>query len=77
MTKLRNASSWTVARLPARDLTDVAFEVATPRLERLGPAPAIDDASFGVTESTGKLPHEDHGAAHDTAPSPPARTSAP
>jgi hypothetical protein len=77
MTKLRNASSWTVARLPARDLTDVAFEVATPRVERLGPAPAVDDASFGVTESTGKLPDEERGAARDATPSPPARTSAP
>jgi hypothetical protein len=44
MTKRRNPNSWTVVRLPERDLTEVVLELAAPLLERLGPAPAIDDA---------------------------------
>ena len=44
MTKRRNPNSWTVVRLPERDLTEVVLEFAAPLLERLDPAPAIDDA---------------------------------
>lgn len=44
MTKRRDPNSWTVVRLPERDLAEVVLELAAPLLERLGPAPAIDDA---------------------------------
>jgi hypothetical protein len=40
----RDPHSWTVVRLPERDLAELVLEVAAPLLERLGPAPAIDDA---------------------------------
>lgn len=36
--------SWTVVRLPERDLAECVLELAAPLLQRLGPAPAIDDA---------------------------------
>ena len=35
---------WTVVRLPERDLGELVFELAAPLLERLGQAPAADDA---------------------------------
>jgi hypothetical protein len=35
---------WTVVRLPERDLAALVLELAAPLLERLGPAPAIDEA---------------------------------
>lgn len=44
MRKRRNPNSGTVVRLPERDLAEVVLELAVPLLERLGPAPAIDDA---------------------------------
>jgi len=44
MTRRRDPNSWTVVRLPERDLAEVVLELAAPLLERLGPAPAIDDA---------------------------------
>jgi hypothetical protein len=40
----RDAYSWTVVRLPERDLAELVLELATPLLEKLGAAPAIDDA---------------------------------
>lgn len=40
----RDPYSWTVARLPERDLAEVVLEFAAPLLERLGPAPAVDNA---------------------------------
>jgi len=48
MTKHRDPNSWTVVRLPERDLAEVVLELAAPLLERLGRAPAIDDARAGV-----------------------------
>lgn len=44
MTKRRDPYSWTVVRLPERELAEVVLELAAPLLERLGPAPAVDDA---------------------------------
>jgi hypothetical protein len=44
MSRRRNPTSWTVVRLPQGDLAEVVLELAAPLLERLGPAPAIDDA---------------------------------
>ena len=44
MTQRRDPNSWTVVRLPERDLADVILELAAPLLERLGPAPSIEDA---------------------------------
>jgi hypothetical protein len=40
----RDPYSWTVVRLPERDLAERVLALASPLLERLGPAPAIDDA---------------------------------
>lgn len=40
----RDPYSWSVVRLPERDLSELVLELAAPLLERLGPAPAIDDA---------------------------------
>ena len=40
----RDPHSWTVVRLPERDLSELVLELAAPLLERLGPAPAVDDA---------------------------------
>ena len=40
----RDPDSWTVVRLPERDLGEVVLELAAPLLERLGPSPAVDDA---------------------------------
>jgi hypothetical protein len=44
MTRRRDPNSWTVVRLPERDLAEVILELAAPLLERLGPAPSIEDA---------------------------------
>lgn len=35
----RDPYSWTVVRLPERDLSELVLELAAPLLERLGPAP--------------------------------------
>lgn len=40
----RDPYSWTVVRLPERDLAELVLELAAPLLEKLGPAPAIDAA---------------------------------
>jgi hypothetical protein len=47
----RDPNSWTVVRLSERDLADVVLEFAAPLLERLGPAPAVDDARAAVALS--------------------------
>ncbi len=44
----RNPNSWSVVRLPERDLAELVLELAAPLLERIGPAPAIDDARAAV-----------------------------
>jgi len=44
----RDPTSWTVVRLPERDLAELVLELAAPLLQRLGPAPAIDDARAAV-----------------------------
>lgn len=49
MTRRRDPNSWTVVRLPERDLADIVFELAAPLLERLGPAASMDDARAAVT----------------------------
>lgn len=43
MTRRRDPNSWTVVRLPERDLTAVVSELAAPLLTRLGANPSIDD----------------------------------
>jgi hypothetical protein len=48
MTRRRDPNSWTVVRLPERDLAEVVLELAAPLLERLGPAPSIEDARGAV-----------------------------
>lgn len=48
MTRRRDPSSWTVVRLPERDLADVILELAAPLLERLGPAPSIEGARGAI-----------------------------
>jgi hypothetical protein len=48
MTRRRDRNSWTVVRLPERDLAESVLDLAAPLLERLGPAPAIDDARAAV-----------------------------
>lgn len=45
----RDPNSWTVVRLPERDLAEVVSDLAAPLLERLGPAPAADDARAAVS----------------------------
>lgn len=40
----RDPYSWTVVHLPERDLAELILDLATPLLEKLGRAPAIDDA---------------------------------
>jgi hypothetical protein len=47
----RDPYSWTV-RLPERDLAELVLEFAAPLLERLGPAPGIDDARAEMTGAT-------------------------
>lgn len=44
----RDPNSWTVVRLPERDLAALVLELAAPLLEKLGPAPAVDDARAAV-----------------------------
>jgi hypothetical protein len=44
----RDPYSWSVVRLPERDLAELVLELAAPLLERLGPAPAIDEARAAV-----------------------------
>lgn len=44
----REPYSYTVVRLPERDLAEIVLELAAPLLERLGPAPAVDDARAAV-----------------------------
>lgn len=44
----RDPNSWTVVRLPERELSELVLEFAAPLLERLGPAPAVDDARAAV-----------------------------
>ena len=48
MTRRRDPDSWTVVRLPERDLAEVVLELAAPLLERLGPAPSVEDARRAV-----------------------------
>lgn len=45
----RDPYSWTVVRLPERDLAEVVLELAAPLLERLGPAPVIEEARAAVS----------------------------
>jgi hypothetical protein len=44
----RDPYSWTVVRLPERDLAEIVLELAAPLLERLGPARVTDDARATV-----------------------------
>ncbi|HEY6558848.1 MAG TPA: hypothetical protein VI072_16300 [Polyangiaceae bacterium] len=44
----RDPYSWTVVRLPERDLAERVLELAAPLLGRLGPAPAIDDGRVAI-----------------------------
>jgi hypothetical protein len=44
----RDPYSWTVVRLPERDLGQIVLELAAPLLERLDPAPSADDARAAV-----------------------------
>jgi hypothetical protein len=44
----RDPHSWTVVRLPGRDLAELVVDLAAPLLERLGPAPAVDDARAAI-----------------------------
>ncbi len=53
MTRRRDPHSWTVVRLPERDLAELVLELAAPLLERLGPAPAIEDARQAVALAVG------------------------
>ena len=48
MTRRRDPTSWTVVRLPERDLADVVLELAAPLLERLGPAPSMEGARGAI-----------------------------
>jgi hypothetical protein len=48
MTRRRDPNSWTVVRLPERDLAEVVLELAAPLLERLGLAPSIEDARGAI-----------------------------
>lgn len=48
MTRRRDPYSWTVVRLPERDLAELVLELAAPLLDRLGSAPALDEARAAV-----------------------------
>ena len=48
MTRRRDSNSWMVVRLPERDLAELVLELAVPLLERLGPAPMIEDARAAI-----------------------------
>jgi hypothetical protein len=43
MIRRRDPHSWTVVRLPGRDLAETVLEFAAPTIERLGPAPSLED----------------------------------
>jgi hypothetical protein len=43
MTRRRDPHSWTVVRLPEHDLAETILEFAAAIIERLGPAPALED----------------------------------
>jgi hypothetical protein len=43
MTRRRDPHSFTVVRLPERDLAETIFEFASPAIARLGPAPSLED----------------------------------
>src|ERR1044071_726190 len=44
MTRRRDPNSWTVVRLPERDLAELILELVAPLLDRLGPTRTIEDA---------------------------------
>lgn len=44
----RDPYSWTVVRLPERDLAETVLEFAAPLLEGLGPEPAVEDVRAAV-----------------------------
>lgn len=44
----RDPHAWSIVRLPERDLSEVVLELAAPLLDRLGPAPSVDDARAAV-----------------------------
>lgn len=44
----RDPNSWTVVRLPERKLEELVLDLAAPLLEKLGPAPVIDEARAAV-----------------------------
>ncbi|MFC1641590.1 hypothetical protein ACFL5O_02710 [Myxococcota bacterium] len=48
MTQRCDPYSWTVVRLPERDLAEVVLEFAAPLLEKLGPKPTIEDARGAI-----------------------------
>jgi len=49
MTRRRHdPNSWTVVRLPERDLGDVVLELAAPLIERLGPVDSTEDARRAI-----------------------------
>jgi hypothetical protein len=48
MTRGRDPNSWTVVRLPERDLAELILELAAPLLDRLGPTPTIEDARGAI-----------------------------
>lgn len=48
MTPRRDPNSWTVVRLPERDLAELILELAAPLLDRLGPTPPIEDARGAI-----------------------------
>jgi hypothetical protein len=49
MTRRRDPNSWTVARLPETDLAEVVLWVGAPLIDRLGPAPTIEEARSAVS----------------------------
>lgn len=40
----RDRDTWSVVRLPERDLGEIVLALAAPLLEKIGPAPRLDDA---------------------------------
>lgn len=44
----RDPHSWTTVRLPERDLAELVLELAAPLIERLGPAPSVDDTRAAI-----------------------------
>lgn len=48
MTRCLDPGSWTVVRLPERDLAELVLELAAPVLDRLGPTPSIEDARSAI-----------------------------